>query len=102
MEDLPEEIDALPKNETELIAEAKRLIALLTDDPRFAGLPVSADEMRRALNKFIATRNKVAAIDVALLQAEAAVQKAFDELDDAWQRQKKANGGSAPPPILWN
>ncbi|MGX9728615.1 MAG: hypothetical protein ACTFAK_15265 [Candidatus Electronema sp. VV] len=92
----------MPESETELIAEARRIIALLTDDPRFAGLPVSADEMRRALDKFIAARNKVAAIDVTLLQAEAAVQKAFDELDDAWQRQKKANGGSAPPPILWH
>ncbi|WP_417909533.1 hypothetical protein [Candidatus Electronema sp. PJ] len=101
MEDLPES-EELPQSETELIAEARRLIALLTDNPKFAGLPVSADELRKRLNKFIAARNKVAAIDVTLLQAEAAVQKAFDELNDAWQRQKKANGGASVLPILWH
>lgn len=101
MEDLSKS-EELPQSETELIAEARRLIALLTDNPKFAGLPVSADDMRRVLDKFIAARNKVAAIDVTLLQAEAAVQKAFDELNDAWQRHKKANGGASVLPILWH
>jgi hypothetical protein len=40
MEDLSES-EELPQSETELIAEARRLIALLTDNPKFAGLPVS-------------------------------------------------------------
>jgi hypothetical protein len=55
-----------------------------------------------ASKKFFKLSETCYTIDVVLLQAEAAVQKAFDDLDDAWQRQKKANGGSAPPPILWH
>lgn len=87
-EDYEAELENLPKSETELIAVARRLIALLTDDPRFAGMPVSAAEMQKRLDKLIAARN-----------AEAAAQKAMD----AWQRQKKANGGKlSVPPILWN
>lgn len=102
-EDYEAELKNLPKSETELIAVAKRLIALLTDDPRFAGLPVSADEMQKRLDKLIAARNAETAVNVALLQAKAAAQKAMDELNEAWQRQKKANGGkSSVPPILWH
>uniref|UniRef100_UPI004056480C hypothetical protein n=1 Tax=Candidatus Electronema sp. TaxID=2698783 RepID=UPI004056480C len=101
-EDYEAELKNLPKSETELIAVARRLIVLLTDDPRFAGLPVSAAEMQKRLDKLIAARNAETAVNVALLQAKAAAQKAMDELNDAWQRQKKADGGSSVPPILWN
>jgi hypothetical protein len=102
-EDYEAELENLPKSETELIAVARRLIALLTDDPRFAGMPVSAAEMQKRLDKLIAARNAETAVNVALLQAKAAAQKAMDELNEAWQRQKKANGGkSSVPPILWH
>ena len=56
MEDLPDSED-LPKNETELIAATKRLIALMTDNPKFANAPVSVDELRRQLDAFIKARN---------------------------------------------
>jgi hypothetical protein len=59
--------------------------------------------MRKRLAQLIAARNVEAAVNVALLQAKAAAQKAMDELNEAWQRQKKANGGkSSVPPILWH
>ena len=102
MEDVPEEIDELPKSETELIALARRLIALLTDNPKFAGLPVSADELRRCLDKFIAARNADTAAQVALIQAEAEVEKAFNELREFERRLSKTGGKSSGSPILWN
>jgi hypothetical protein len=43
-------MEDLPQSETELIAVAKRLIALITDNPKFANAPVSMDELCRQLD----------------------------------------------------
>ncbi len=97
-------MEDLPTSETELIAEARRLIALLTDNPKFAGAPVSAAELRKRLDKFIAARNAEAASQVAVIQATAAAEKALNELLDAGRRPVKPEADSRLPtqPILWN
>lgn len=101
MEGLPNSED-LPKSETELIAVAKRLIALMTDNPKFANAPVSVDELRRQLDAFIKARNAEAVAHVAAIQAKAAADKARNALLEAERKQAKAGGGSSAPPILWN
>jgi len=94
-----------PQSETELIAEARQLIAVLSNNPKFASLPVSAAELQKRLNKFIAARNAVIAMDVAVIQAKAEVEKAFNAVLEAAQRPVKpeaARSGVSPQPILWN
>lgn len=101
MEDLPESED-LPNSETELIAATKRLIALMTDNPKFANAPVSVDELRRQLDAFIKARNAEDVAHVAAIQAKAAADKARNALLEAERKQAKVGGGSSAPPILWN
>ncbi len=62
----------LPQSETELIAVTKKLITLMTDNPKFANAPVSVDELRRQLDAFIKARNAEAVAHVAAIQAKAA------------------------------
>ena len=103
MEDVPEDIEELPKSETELIALAKNLIALLTDNPKFADAPVSADEMRKKLDQFIAARKADAAAQAALLQATIARDQAVKNLLDAMgDRPTGINGSSPVHPKVWN
>jgi hypothetical protein len=86
----------LPKSETELIA-------LLTDNPKFADAPVSANELRQKLDAFIAARKTDAAAQAALMQAATARDQAVKELLDAVGNAPTKVGHSSPlQPKLWN
>ncbi|WP_446008168.1 hypothetical protein [Candidatus Electrothrix sp.] len=94
--------EELPKSETELIAEARKIIDLLTNDPRFANVPISADELRKRLDKFIAVRNAEEALRVAEIQATAAVEEALNDLLETERELAAANKGSSVQSITWN
>ena len=104
MENVPinEPEEEVPTDEKELIAEAKRLIDLLTNDPRFANVPISADELRKRLNEFIAARNAEEALRVAEIQATAEVEEALNDLLETERRLAAANKGSSVQSITWN
>ncbi len=95
-------MEELPQSETELIAVTKRLIALMTDNPKFAAAPVSVDELRKQLDAFVKARNAETVAHVAAIQAKAAADKARNALFEAELRQAKAGGGSSAQSIIWN
>lgn len=87
-----------PTSETELIALAEKMIAGLTNHPDiFPSPPVSAAELRKMLDKFIALRNAETAAKIAEIQSTAAAEKALNALFDATE-------ASATParPVQWN
>ncbi|CAK8722540.1 MAG: hypothetical protein CDV28_13924 [Candidatus Electronema aureum] len=86
-----------PTSEAEIIALAEKMIAGLTDNPNFPSPPVSAAELRKMLDKFIALRNAETAAEIAEIQSTAAAEKALNELFDATEK-------SATPtrPVQWN
>lgn len=86
-----------PTSEAEIIALAEKMIAGLTDNPTFPSPPVSAAELRKMLDKFIALRNAETAAKIAEMQSTAAAEKAVNALFDATE-------ASATParPVQWN
>lgn len=86
-----------PTSEAELIALAEKMIAGLTDNQNFPSPPVSAAELRKMLDKFIALRNAETAAKIAEMQSTAAAEKALNALFDATEK-------SATParPVQWN
>jgi ribosomal protein L17 len=86
-----------PTSEAEVIALAEKMIAGLTDNPNFPAPPVSAAELRRQLDKFIALRNAEAAAKIADIQATAAAEKAMNALFDAVEEN-----ATPTRPVQWN
>jgi len=106
MESLPDDlkfpkVEDFPTSETEIIALGKKLIAAMINHPeRFPAPPVSVAELSKSLDSFIAARNAETVAKIAAIQADVAVEKAYNALLEAERQYEKANGGKAAS--LWN
>jgi hypothetical protein len=73
-----------PTSEAEIIALAEKMIEGLTKHPDiFPSPPVSAAELRRQLDNFIALRDAETAAKIAEIKAKEAAEKALNAFFDA-------------------
>lgn len=73
-----------PTSEAEIIALAEKMIEGLTNHPDiFPSPPVSAAELRKQLDNFIALRNAETAAKIAEMRAKDAAEKALKAFFDA-------------------
>lgn len=91
-----------PTSEVEIIALAEKIIAGMTDNPDFPSPPVSAAELRKMLDQFIAARDAEASAQAAVVRSTIAAQEALNDLLEAARRPVAADGGLPTRPILWN
>lgn len=91
-----------PTREEDIIALAKKIIEGLKKHPDlFPSPPISADELQKQLDNFIASKKAEEAAQAALVQSTIARNAAFSALRDIERQSEQADGGAAMRKI-WN
>uniref|UniRef100_UPI004056364D hypothetical protein n=1 Tax=Candidatus Electrothrix sp. TaxID=2170559 RepID=UPI004056364D len=83
--------DELPIDEEELIEVARKIIKTITENPKFANLPLPIAELQDSLDSLIKSREAEAAICEAQRQVREKLQAAWEKVYSAQRKIRAYN-----------